>query len=369
MEHVSLRLRAAMCVAIATLFAVFSSGTAFAATTPAVPPAGEINDAQTQTNFAGSVIGTVDVGQCDDALATGTCNDFFLTTVTAQAERLVEVLITWPVALDPILESDLDLFVFECRFVVDPILGAQQICDLPVTSSIQDRGNFERVTFAAQSGDKFRVLIVPAFVFLQQDYSGCAAYVTGAVNCPDPNPQQQEEPVQAEAFLARCDGDTTTANRREIAGGGRLNGDNDEHFQLDVRERSQDGFETEGKVQWKDKGDMPEQRFRGQAERAHFTENGNEPGDNDTEGQAKICGFGTLEERSDSGRTTRLVCFESTDKDGGEPGAGKDDFNLIAYNLTADGTCVVATPVLVVGDQNTATNNVSAGNIDTNFRR
>jgi len=125
-------------------------GTAGAAVTPAVPPAGAIDATGASVGFAGTVAGTVGSGaECAEALAAGTCSYFQLETVDA---GLVEVSITWPAAGDPALESNVDLEVWECA------PGCTQ-----VAASAQDRGTTEAVRFEAAAGAMCEVRVVPVF--------------------------------------------------------------------------------------------------------------------------------------------------------------------------------------------------------------
>lgn len=378
MKHVlSLRLRASLCMALAAAFYAAGAGQAFAATTPSAPPSSEINDVDTRSDLTGSVIGTLGTAdQCDDPLAPGTCNDHFLTTAHTTPGRIVETRIDWTnVSTDPLLESNLDLFVFKCGATFDPVTG-QRICDLLVASSAQDRGTFEYVTYSANPGDVFRIIVMPAFVFLTQPWSGCAAFVDGAVNCPDPAPQQQEEP--ADTFLQGCAGDTTTASRREIAGGGKLNQDNDEHFQLSIKEdNKKQGGATEGKTEWKDKEIVnmqeTERRARIEITCAAFTENAvNDPGDKTTEGSVEARGFGTLKQRvTGSSMTQTPVCARLQAADNGEPGAGRDTYMLTLVQRNTNGTSTLSDDVCTTtpagGSDPPGT--VSEGNINTKFTR
>jgi hypothetical protein len=370
------RLKIAAILPIAILWFVFA-GAANAAT----PTSGSINDpANPSTTWQGAffVTSTIsDPSQCTPGDQGIGCDTFQLTTQTTGPVR---VAVTWPgptCALAPAgtctdaAANDFDLLICDDSTIdigemfppmTDPfgnfLPNPMNPTNIPpdrctggteVAFSQTNRIGFEDVSWPATAGKTYEVRVLPFSITPPgTDYAGCAEYVnaTGGPFCAQP-PVVTPPPVSSSAFFTGCQG-TATADR-QVQGGGKLPASTDPtqnaHFALNVQRKTRNSVQKlKGKLAYSEDHTL---NFRSKNVRcAGFTDGTNNNKDNTTvfRGRVEIRGFGTLrqgdgsEEHGD--KNGQLVCYRAVATDNGQPGKGRDQFEIeiYAYDPTTD-TC------------------------------
>ena len=339
-------------------------GSAHAAVTAvAAPPNGTINQPTPQSqSFNGNVAGNISSAtdcSLSDLNAVGTCSQFDLEVGTAGS---VDVVINWITGLD-----DLDLYVFLCDTSTAPTLGVvdtngNTVCTF-VQSSTMPQGTLDAIpaeglTFNAAAtlipSSFYRVIVVP-FAALDETYTGCAGY---SGQC-GPVPGQTPPSVPPSTFFAGCTGETANSADRSLTGGAEMlapDGQNKAHATMNVRRKN---GQLKGKVNYK--VDDPT-KFKSDALGcAAFTDGSKTNQSNTTifEGKVDVRGIGTLQQ---TGQPKQQVCFEAHGTDNGEPGSGRDQFDITFYPVLVNGEC--STTPLPVGQPPTT---ITGGNLDYHF--
>jgi len=324
------------------LFAAFAvaasailAGNARAAFAPAAPPADAISTADPTTTFSGSVAGTTPSGDAcvdvfPDMVFPGTCSYFELDTVDS---GLVEVSIRWPVAADPLLASNLDLYVYECltptRVMGVPVNPQPGPCT-QIATSLRNSGTVEFAEFMAQAGAVYEIRVVPFFVILGETYEGCAGYGDGDPTsdpCGNVIPTEDEEPPPPIDFFAACTPDAGTA-RKLTAGGwiSALIASEKANLAVNVDRKQPD--DIKGKLNYDDHG--TNMRLWSDAITCVTF--------NDTNQSAEVRGRGDFVENRGGRSQSQKACFRSLSDDNGKDG---DQFDITVYALNPDGTCNV----------------------------
>jgi hypothetical protein len=345
------RLHTAILIALTWVgFALFAfTPAAHAATTLAAPPAGAIANGA-ELHWAGVAEGTIgNAADCADPFATGACSSFFITPAQSGTLRIA---LQWPAAIDPILEADLDLYVYRCPVglipPVDP-LDPVPLCEDLVAFAQTVAGNIEQLNVVVTATRTYEVRAVPAFVFEAQAYEGCAVYVIPMPDpCPDPvigAASTLSAPVDDPVFLNAnaCGTDVTTGTAyRANSGGGYFTdryGNRIAYFQTDVRESVTNSFKPEGKVQYS-RGTYLRFASDGLSCSAYVDKlavgtDGNQ------DGKTLIRGTGILTRTYSWGTTKQRSCFGAISDDNGTA----DGFQIEIYPRKSDGTCDTNNPV------------------------
>jgi hypothetical protein len=363
------RVSALLLVTLASL--ALGQGNAHAAVTaPAAPPSGTINQSAPQSvNFNGQATGSGITSGSDCALPDltqlGTCSQFDLEVGTAGS---VDVVINWATSVE-----DLDLFVYLCNTGTAPAFGVATfdtttnstttVCTLVPNGSSQIQQSCdpltdptcpapaEGVTFNAQqtvgcvtptstcnNGNFYRIIVTPFFA-VDGAYTGCAGYsgscgpVPGSTPTPPPPPSVQQ-------FTTGCAADTTNNADRKMSGGADMPAPNPQqkaHAAVNVRRKN---GEVKGKINYKVDDPL---KFRSDTIGCATFTDGTKTQSNSAgfEGKVDVRGTGTLQE---TGHPKQQVCFESHVTDNGEPGSGRDMFDITFYPLS-NGVCNTAAPL------------------------
>jgi hypothetical protein len=298
-----------------------------------------------------------------------TCDHFELTPTQT---GLVRVIATWPgstcqstplaCSTNPAADNDFDILVCD-NSTIDPgeldpfnLLGTSPPPDActggtEVALFATNRAGFEGGTFPAVGGKQYDIRVLAVSITPPgTDYQGCAEYTdaVGTANRCAATPVIIAPPIGASEFASGCAPDAGL--QRQVNGGGQLPDVNapskDPSFSVSVRRKvDKNGtMHFRGKVNYKSQDLI---KFRSQnATCAAFTDGVNTGEDNHNtvfRGKVEVRGFGKM--RQDDQHQEQQVCYKSIAQDWGQPGAGKDQFEIDIYSFDPTLQTCSVTPI------------------------
>jgi hypothetical protein len=294
------------------------------------------------------------------------CDHFELNT---QDSGPVRVVATWPGSNCTALAqaagqpgctgaTDNDFDILVC--VNDPIEDATEIvpdeCSggYTVAYCASSQPGFEECDFVATAGMTYEIRVLPLFITPPgSDYQGCAEYTDvnfTAHTCAAP-PVLAPPPVSSSAFFS-C-GNTL---QRQMDGGGDVtatsNPLNKGALSVSVRRH----VDSKGKTHFRGKSNYSEQnavKFRSENAKCAFFADGTNTADSDNSttfrGSVEMRGFGQF--RQDDAHKDTRVCYRVFAQDWGQPGGGKDHYELDVFSYDASQDTCSGTPIFTTGDK------------------
>lgn len=317
------------------------------------------------------------------------CDHFEL---TAQDAGPVRVVATWPstaptspcavagACSDP-TQNDFDILVCLNDPLADLSEATPDNCvgGTEIAFFSTNRQAFEGGTFQAAANTTYEIRVIPVFIALPgSDYEGCAEYTdaSGTATRCAPTPIVTPPPVSTSEFFT-CPVEVNGPLQRQVDGGGTIPSTvpgKKAPFSINVR-RAFDGkgrMHFKGKVNYRDDGNLS---FRSaSAECATFTD-GTNTSDSDKSttfrGSVEVRGFGWVKTDAAYGNGDghdhskddgQRVCYRAIGQDWGQPGQGKDRFQIELYAFDASTSTCSGTPLHV------NSNALTDGNVKYKFR-